>query len=109
MRLINQTKNIILAENVLVADTFFARLTDLLCDIPEEEAEFYRSDIRDDDKELLCPGAVFYWCVGYVFSPSGQLTRASFLRFQRLPLYSQGSAKIATQKAKDIQDNITWL
>ena len=84
-------------------------MIDLLRNIPEEEAEFFRSDIQDDDKELLFVGAVFYWCIGYVFSPSGQLTRASFLRFQRLPLHSQYSVKLSTQKAKNIQDGITWL
>lgn len=90
-------------------DTFVAQLIDLLRNIPEEEAEFFCSDIQDDDKELLFVGAVFYWCIGHVFSPSGQLTRASFLRFQRLPLYSQGSLKLSIQKAKNIQDDITWI
>jgi hypothetical protein len=90
-------------------DTFVAQLTDLLNDVPEEEAELFRLDIQDDDKKLLSVGAIFYWCIGYVFSRSNQLTRASFLRFQRLPLYSKDSANIAAQKAKDIKDSITWL
>lgn len=93
----------------ILKDTFVAQLADLLRNIPEEQAEFFRSDIQDDDKELFSVGAVFYWCIGYVYSPSNQVTRASFLRFQRLPLYSQDSVKITAQKAKDIKDGITWL
>ena len=90
-------------------DTFVGQLTDLLDNVPEEQAEFFRADIQDDDKDLLSVGAVFYWCIGYVYSSSNQVTRASFLRFQRLPLYSQDSVKMATQKAKDIQDGINWV
>lgn len=90
-------------------DIFVAHVTDLLRSVPEEEVELFCSDIQDDDKELLFVGAVFYWCIGYIFSSSGQLTRASFLRFQRLPLYSQDSVKIAAKKAKDIQEGIRWL
>ncbi len=90
-------------------DTFVAQVADLISSVPDEEAEFSLSDIQNDDKELLSVGAVFYWCIGYVYSRSNQVTRASFLRFQRLPLYSQDSVTVAVQKAKDIQAGITWL
>lgn len=90
-------------------ETFVAQLTDLLLDVPEEQAEFFRSDIQDDDKELLSEGAVFYWCIGYLISPSNQIRRTSFLRFQRLPLYSQESIEITARKVKDVQNGISWL
>jgi hypothetical protein len=90
-------------------ETFIANVTDLLFnDVPEEEVELFCSDVQEDDEELLFVGAVFYWHIGHVFSPSGQLTRASFLRFQRLPLFSQESVRMAAQKAKDIQERIKW-
>lgn len=92
----------------IASDTFVAQLTDLSENVPDEEAEFLCSEIQDDDKELLSVGAAFYWCIGYVYSRSSQVIRASFLRFQRLPLYSSDSIRIAAQKAKDIQDNIIW-
>lgn len=90
-------------------DTFIAKLTDLLRNIPDEEAEFFCADVQYDDRELLYSGAVFYWCIGYTISPSSQVRRTSFLRFQRLPLYSKVGIDKTRQKVNDIQKNITWL
>ena len=89
--------------------TFVGQLTDLLANVPEEQAEFFRDDIQEDDKDLLAIGAVFYWHIGYVYSSSNQVTRASFLRFQRLPLYNRDGVEMAKKKAEDIRNNITWL
>jgi len=90
-------------------ETFIARTSELFNNVPEEEIEFFRADIQDDDKELLSVGAEFYWCIGYIISSSGQQRRASFLRFRRLPLFTNEGIKIASEKIRDIQENITWL
>jgi hypothetical protein len=84
-------------------ETFIGHLTDLLRNVPEEEAEFYQIDVSDDDKELLCVGAVFYWCIGYTISASNQQRRTSFLRFQRLPIYTVDSVNKITQKVNNIK------
>ncbi|MCK5615458.1 hypothetical protein KAR91_77055 [Candidatus Pacearchaeota archaeon] len=89
-------------------ESFIAKVTDIVEKIPDEEVEFFISDVSSDDKELLLVGAVFYWSIGHVFSSSGQITRASFLRFQRLPLFDRNSLNMAKRKAFDIQKNIRW-
>jgi len=90
-------------------ETFVAQISDLQRNVPEEQVEFLLEEIKEDDKELFSIGAEFYWCIGYLISPSGQQIRASLLRFRRLPLFTKDSIKIAAQKSHDIQQNITWL
>jgi hypothetical protein len=70
------------------SDTFVARLVDLAGDLPEEEAEFYVDDVSDGDLELVRPGNVFYWSIGYRISATRQRSRVSLLRFRRLPRWS---------------------
>jgi len=69
-------------------DVFLARLVDLGGLGPDEEAEIYREEVSRDDLDLLEPGAVFYWNIGYRTSPAGQRTRASEIRFRRLPVWT---------------------
>ena len=93
----------------VLENTFIAHITDLSykepndLKVPDEKAEFDQTDISNDDKELLSVGAVFYWCIGYTISTSGQHRRTSFLRFQRLPIYSQETIKKITTKVSAIQ------
>ena len=58
----------------LKKDTFLAKLNDLTEKGLEEEAEFPLEEISDDDKELIVPGGVFYWNIGYQISYQGQQT-----------------------------------
>ncbi len=67
-------------------DTLVARLIDVTCrDSPEEEAVFLIEDVRRDDLELLRPGAVFRWIIGYDVKRDGAKRRASQIVFRRLP------------------------
>jgi hypothetical protein len=69
-------------------ETFVARLVDLAGGLPEEEAEFYLDDVSDGDLELVRPGNVFYWSLGYRISATRQRSKVSLLRFRRLPRWS---------------------
>ena len=69
--------------------TFEVRLTDRTdAGHPEESATFPVADVSDSDRELLRPGATFYWSIGYRVSVGGQKTRASEIWFRRLPGWS---------------------
>jgi hypothetical protein len=68
----------------VAADTFRAHLTPLRGEGREQVAEIYLTELDDDDRALVQPGAVFYWSIGYLDRPAGRL-RASILRFRRLP------------------------
>jgi hypothetical protein len=55
---------------------------------PEEEARIPIDEISPADLELVKPGALFYWSIGYRLSGSGQRFRESVIRFRRLPRWS---------------------
>jgi hypothetical protein len=89
-------------------DSFIAKLTDLTEKGSEEEAEFSLEEVSDDDKNLIVPGGVFYWNIGYQISYQGQQTRASIIRFRRVPVWRKEELDAAKSRAQKIQDYINW-
>jgi len=81
-------------------DSFLARLEDLKKDSADEEAEIFLAEVSDEDLELVIPGAVFYWTIGYQVDPSGQRRRSSIIRFRRLPVWTQSDLDSATDRAE---------
>jgi len=78
---------------------FRARLVSLTKPEPDEEAEFEINDISDEDRELLAPGAIFYWNIVAYQSPVGQRTKQSIIRFKRLHRWDPKDLKKAESKA----------
>ena len=68
--------------------TFVCRLHDRTATGAPEEAEFDIQEVDDEDRGLICPGAIFYWAVGYLDRPRGR-ARASTIRFRRLPVWRE--------------------
>ncbi len=98
-------------EGVVIAvekDIFQARLLDLTDENPEEQAEFLIEEISDDDRELLRPGAVFYWSLGYLTTGTGQRIRTSIVKFRRLPAWTERDMRMAQERAKEIRQTIGW-
>lgn len=62
---------------------FLAEVVDLDND-ERAMVEFDLDEISESDKPLCQPGRLFYWSVGYDIKESGQLSRASVVRFRRL-------------------------
>lgn len=89
-------------------ESFLARLKDLTNAGPDEEAEIPIEELSPGDMELLRPGAVFYWNIGYLDKLSGQRLRHSFLRFRRLPAWTREELEQAEKEAKRIQESIAW-
>jgi hypothetical protein len=54
----------------------------------EEEAELFYNEVSPSDRDLIKPGAVFYWSIGYLDSVAGQRTRQSAIVFRRLPMWT---------------------
>jgi hypothetical protein len=81
-------------------DSFVARLVDKTNTTPEEEAEIPLAEIMPGDRELVKPGAVFYWVIGYRREEHGQLSRSSMIRFQRLPSWSLAEVERAKKAAE---------
>jgi hypothetical protein len=65
---------------------------------PDERVEFERFELRDEDRELVAPGAVFYWMIGTERTASGQVRNISTIELSRLPLWTRSSLKAACEK-----------
>jgi len=86
-------------------DEFSAALVDLTNKSrPEEEVVIPTEEISPEDMKLLAPGAVFYWMIGYSMSNTGQKTRASNIRFRRLPVWSRSDLKKAAAAADEMME-----
>ncbi len=83
----------------VTGDAFVARLVDRTHAGPEEEAEIPLGEIMPGDRELVQPGAVFYWVIGYRREAHGQLSRSSVIRFQRIPSWSPTEVERAKEAA----------
>lgn len=71
-------------------DGFWATLSDLTNpDNPEEYAELPLSEVALTDLEILKPGAVFYWSIGYETTPAGTRRRVSEVRLRRNPTWTR--------------------
>ena len=82
------------------AGEFWARLVTLNAHQGDEEAEFSLEEVPEYDHDLGEPGAVFYWTIGFSDSPAGSRTRASMLRFRRLPVWGDAELEKAKINAK---------
>lgn len=65
---------------------------------PAEQVEFESVELREDDWQLVAPGAVFYWMIGTERTPSGQVRNVSNVEFSRLPVWTRSSLKAASEK-----------
>jgi hypothetical protein len=92
-------------------ETFTARLLDITLDgkYEEEIADFPISDLSDADRELLKPGAVFRWVIGYQRSIGGTKRRVSQLTFRRLPAWTKKDLSDAARKAGHLSQSIEWI
>lgn len=79
---------------------FHARLADDLGRNPDEDAEIFIREISEGDRDLLKPGAIFYWIVGYRDKLGGGRTRESVIRMQRLPAWTEEEIAEAGRRAE---------
>ena len=85
------------------ATKFIARIVDRTNPSnPEEVAEFESEEVSDDDRQLIKPGASFYWTVGTERSPAGQIRNVAIVNFRRTPRWSRASIQKASKRAKAI-------
>jgi hypothetical protein len=91
----------------VLSDSFTARLSDLTRQGPDEDAEFALEEIDIGDRDLLRPGAVFYWNIGYSDSLTGR-ARVSIIRFRRLPIWRRDELEKAKRDAERLSNLIDW-
>lgn len=82
-------------------ETFQARLTPLAGEPGEHIANLYLVEVDKAERNLVKPGSIFYWSIGYRDSVSGR-RRESFIRFQRLPHRSKRELEAARRRGKEL-------
>ncbi|MBI4600910.1 MAG: hypothetical protein HY721_03020 [Planctomycetes bacterium] len=80
---------------------FVALLRDLpVPSNPEEEITLPIDEVSEGDRPLVAEGALFCWTIGYEYSPVGQLTRFSRIRFRRIPSLSRREMEWARREGE---------
>ncbi len=69
----------------------------------KEAGEFYVTEVSEEDRGLVEPGAVFYWYVGVEITKSRTLKEVSALRFRRLPAWSAQQVKSVEKEAARLE------
>ncbi|MGD0659084.1 MAG: hypothetical protein ABSD38_13545 [Syntrophorhabdales bacterium] len=103
--LLQKWEGIVLSLN---GDTFKARVNDLVQKGVEEEATIAIDELSETDRDLVEPGAIFYWSIGYHDSLAGQRTRVSLIRFRRLPGWRQKELEAAVSEVESIKTLLDW-
>ncbi|MDE2492675.1 MAG: hypothetical protein KGL97_02110 [Alphaproteobacteria bacterium] len=94
----------------IAKETFTARLLDVTAKrkIEDEVAEFAISDLSDDDRQLLAPGAIFRWTIGYQRAKGGTKRRVSEITFRRLPQWTTRDIDSAKAQARELSKDLLW-
>jgi hypothetical protein len=92
---------------VYEGDTFRADLIDLTDSTREQEsAEFSLDDIHPADRNLVTPGSVFYWIMGFETTPS-DYKRVSEIRLRRSPRWSEYDIDTFSREGQDRYNKFT--
>jgi hypothetical protein len=87
-------------------DTFKAQLHDASHPNTIEHAEFFISDLPEDGRAMLRPGALFYWMIGYRDEGSRQRTRESIVWMRRSGIMGAEKFKTALDNVQQIWDAV---
>lgn len=111
----NRPKEILIAlqswEGVVLGvneSSFVVRLVDVAGSHLDEEVTLSTDELSDFDLELLEPGAILYWTVGYVQRARGARERVSRIRLRRLPAWSRRELDEAHERAATLARELNW-
>jgi hypothetical protein len=90
------------------AKTFRAKVEDLKSNNKVyEDAEFEINDLAEDEINMLKIGSVFYWSIGYEYR-NGTKKKESFIRFKRLPKFTDNQIDTALDLSNELFDSLNW-
>ena len=88
--------------------SFLARLIDATGENVDEEVSLAKEELSGFDLELLEPGAIFYWTIGYRQKVRGARERVSRIRFRRLPAWTPQQLDEARERAAQLAHGLDW-
>jgi hypothetical protein len=89
-------------------DSFIAHLKDKSGDRNGYIAEISFEETSETDRDLIRPGAIFYWDIGYTEEKSGKRSRRSLIHFRRLPVWTPREISQIEAEAENIRTSIGW-
>lgn len=89
-------------------DALVARLVDVAGEHPDEEVSLSTEELCDFDLELLEPGAILYWTIGYRYQLGGARERVSRIRLRRLPAWTKHQLDEARERAAALERDLAW-
>lgn len=92
-----------------VEDTsFVVRLVDTAGENADEEVTLPKGELCEFDLELLEPGAILYWTIGYRRTVRGVRERVSRIRLRRLPAWTESQLRDAKERASVLARELDW-
>lgn len=98
-------------EGVVLAvedSSFVVRLVDVAGENADEEVTLPQGELCDFDLELLEPGAILYWTIGYRQTVRGTRERVSRIRLRRLPAWTESQLREAEKRASTLAREFDW-
>ncbi len=89
-------------------DSFIVRLVDVSGEHEDEEVELSKDELSEFDLELLEPGAILYWTIGYRERVRGSRERVSRIRLRRVPAWTQSQLTEAKERAAALARDLAW-
>ena len=85
-----------------------ARIRDLTSPGSIEEITFSLEEIPEPDLQLVKPGAIFYWSIGYEDHLDGQRNKVSSVRFRRISSWTEKELTAARREAESLKERLGW-
>jgi hypothetical protein len=73
-----------------------------------EEVEFEREEVAELMRDLIVPGAIFFWDIGFQVEASGQRLRQSIVSFPMIPFYTKKQRLEAKERAMARFKELGW-
>jgi hypothetical protein len=67
-----------------------------------ERAVISLDEVADADRDLVAPGAIFYWSIGYERTIRGQKRSVAEIRFRRLPSWTRSELAQIQREAEEM-------
>jgi hypothetical protein len=88
--------------------SFDVRLVDSAGVHTDEEVSLSQDELSEFDLELLEPGAILYWTIGYRLRVGGARERVSRIRLRRLPAWTASQLSEAQERAAILARDLDW-
>jgi hypothetical protein len=88
--------------------SFVVRLIDAADEHADEEVTLSKDELSDFDLELLEPGAILYWTIGYRQRVGGARERVSRIRLRRLPAWTARQLTEAQERVATLARDLDW-